>query len=248
MDELTWIAWGAAFWTAVIGFAAWQERVRFAGRFLVGLTAGAALAHFGWAALHLPLVLEQPRALLLPTLGYSVLFVPLGLLLSAPWRATRDHRDTWFTAAFGALPLAFAVARLGCLAGGCCHGVLANVPWAIGEPPRHPTALYDIAGLVGLHLVIRRLPRDSVPSAVLIGFGAIRILVEPWRAAPPLGDPLVHPAVLAAAWIATGALISAAGQRMIGRWNTAVYRRLWPSRTQRSAPFGRKRLARSSEA
>jgi hypothetical protein len=244
MDELTWIAWGAAFWTAVIGFAAWQERVRFAGRFLVGLTAGAALAHFGWAALHLPVVLEQPRALFQPTLGYSVLFVPLGLFLAAPWRARRDHRDTWFVAAFGALPLGFAVARLGCLAGDCCHGVLADVPWAIGEPPRHPTALYDIVGLVGLHLVIRGLPRGSVPSAVLIGFGAIRILVQPWRAAPPLGDPLVHPFVLAAAWIAIGALISPAGQRMVGRLKTAFFRRPSPSRTQSSASLGPQHLAR----
>jgi hypothetical protein len=210
LDEtsLQWMAWFAAFWAAVIGFASWQERVRERRRFLIGLTIGAALAHFGWAALYLPLVAEQPRVLLEPTLGYCVLFLPAGLLIAAPWRARPPLREEWLAAAFGALPLALGIARLGCRAAGCCHGVATDVPWAIaarGGPPQHPTAWYEIAGLVALHLAIRRLPRAAVPGAVMIGFGAIRLAVEPWRAAPPLGAPLVPAAVLAAVWVAAGA-------------------------------------------
>jgi prolipoprotein diacylglyceryltransferase len=233
MDEtsIQILAWIAAFWTAVLGFAAWQERIASGGRFLAGLTLGAVFAHLGWAALHLRLVVEQPWVLLEPTLGYSVLFLPLGLLVAAPWRARPRSREAWLTSAFAALPLAIAVARLGCLVSGCCHGRPTAVPWAVGGygvPARHPTVLYEMGALIALYLVIRQIPRAAVPSAVLVGFGAIRVLVQPWRAAPPLGDPLVSPAALAAMWIVTGALLSPAGLRALGRRMATFDQKRWP--------------------
>ena len=192
--EVLQIAWlFGAFWTAVFLFGRHPE----AGghlRFLAGLVLGAIFAHLGWALLHGPAVQEHPWAILDPTVGYSVLFAPLGMLL-----LTRS------AAAFAALPLAFAVARLGCLAAGCCHGTN-------GEP----TPLVEIAGLVALHFIVRRLPARWVVPAVLAGFGLVRLAVEPWRALPPLGAPLVPAAAIAAAWLGVAlgiGVLRAAGTR-----------------------------------
>lgn len=166
-----------AFWTAVLLYRGDRPM-----RFVAALALGAGLAHGGWALLHLPAVLEHPWALLDVSRGFSVLFFPLGLLLLTPTAS-----------AFATLPLALAVARLGCLAAGCCHGVA-------GEP----TPLVEIGGLALLHLVVRRLPAHSVVPAVLVGIGLVRLATEPWRAAPPLGAPIVPPAVVAALWATAG--------------------------------------------
>ena len=69
-------------------------------RTLLSLYTGAVLAHLGNA-----LVFAPGSA---PFEGASLLFAPLGPLLLAPWRET-----------LAALPLLFAVARLGCLPAGC---------------------------------------------------------------------------------------------------------------------------------
>jgi hypothetical protein len=196
------VAWSAAFWIALAVFAARRERTASARRFAAGLALGALLAHAGWAALHLPLVRAAPRLLADPLAGFTVLALPLGVLAAAPWRAPRAEREGWLAAALGALPLAIAAARLGCVAAGCCHGTASGVPWAIGA--RHPTALYESAAFALLHLAAARTPRAWAPAATLIGFGAIRLAVEPWRAPPPLGPAAVPPATLAAAWIGVG--------------------------------------------
>jgi hypothetical protein len=122
-----------------------------------------------------------------PAEGFCVLFVPLGPLLLAPWGT-----------AFSTLPLAIAVARLGCLAAGCCGG-------ANGEP----TPLYEIAGLVALHTAVWKVPDRWVTPAVLAGLGLVRLAVEPWRAAPPLGEPMVSAATIAALWVALGLFLAA---------------------------------------
>ena len=172
----------AAFWTAVLLFdrrAPAADQVRF----VVGLGLGAVFAHLGWALLHGSAVWDHPWSLLDPTAGYCVLFVPLGMLV-----ATRQ------AAAFACLPLALAVARLGCLVAGCCHG-------ANGEL----TPLAEIAGLVALHTGVRRLPERWVAPAVLAGFGLVRLAVGPWRAPPALGEPAFPAAAIAALWIAVAA-------------------------------------------
>jgi hypothetical protein len=132
-------------------------------------------------------VREHPWAVLDPAEGFCVLFVPLGPLLLAPWGT-----------AFSTLPLAIAVARLGCLAAGCCGG-------ANGEP----TPLYEIAGLVALHTAVWKVPDRWVTPAVLAGLGLVRLAVEPWRAAPPLGEPMVSAATIAALWVALGLFLAA---------------------------------------
>jgi hypothetical protein len=174
-----------AFWTAVFLFHRREPTDR-SVRFVLALGLGALFAHVGWALLHLPLVREHPWAVLDPAKGFCVLFVPLGPLLLAPWGT-----------ALSTLPLAIAVARLGCLAAGCCGG-------ANGEP----TQLYEIAGLVALHTAVWRLPDRWVTPAVLAGLGLVRLAVEPWRAAPPLGEPMVSAATLAALWVALGLFLA----------------------------------------
>lgn len=180
----------AAFWIAVHLYRGCRPR-----RFVASLGLGALLSHLGWATLHWDAVANRPAALADVAAGHCVLFVPLG-----PWLLARD------AASWRALPLALATARLGCLAAGCCGGV--EGPW--GE---HPTALYEALLAVGLHLAVRAAPSVRTAGVFALGFGAARLLVEPLRAAPPLGAPTVPPAALAAGWLALGAWTLAAPTR-----------------------------------
>ena len=174
----------AAFWTAVFLYRG--ERPQ---RFVAGLGLGAVAGHLGWAALHAPEVWVHPWVLLDPAVGFCVLFVPLGLLLC--------ERSA---AAFRTLPPALAVARLGCIAAGCCHGTPTALPWAPGG--LHPTPLYEIVGLLMLHAASRGVSDGWLVPCVLGGLGLVRLVVDPLRAAPALGEPLLPSAWIAGAWVA----------------------------------------------
>jgi len=172
----------AAFWSAVLAYRGARP-----ARFVAGLALGALCAHGGFALLHPDVVRDHPALLIDPTTGWSVLFVPLGLLAL--------ERSA---AAFATLPLALAVARLGCVAAGCCRG-----------PAGEATPLAEVAALLALHLAVRDRSDPWVVVVVLLGFGGLRLALEPWRAPPPLGPPIVPASVVAALWIATGAFIAA---------------------------------------
>lgn len=187
-------AWGLAFATALVvhGAAGGRER----SRFILGLWLSLICAHGAWGLFHLPDAMAEPSRVLQPG-AVSVLLVPLGILLVAPWRE-----------ALAALPLALGVARLGCLPYGCCYEVAWN-------------ALPELAGYGMLHLAARRWPHNTTPI-VLCGFGAIRLLSLPLRRQPAV-EPFVDPAFVAVAWIAAGLLLrhrigSAEGAR---EWLTA---------------------------
>jgi hypothetical protein len=198
------LIWCAAFWTAIALFLHGHrsERRSDALRFLAGLALGAAFAHLGWAALNLATVRDHPGAWFNPAVGYSILFLPVGVLLLAPW-----------SAALRSLPLAIAVARIGCLVSGCCSGIQTSLfPWGF-----HPTPVYEIALFVALHFAVWRLRDDLAIPAVLIGFGLIRLAVEPLRAAAPLGEPLISASWIAALWIALGVGMVAAPGMGLGR-------------------------------
>ena len=189
------LAWCAAFWTALFLYTRRAHPAR-PLRFACALALGAVLAHAGWLLLHLPVLWPALRArpglLLDPSLGFCVLFVPLGPLLL--------ERSA---AAFASLPLALAVARLGCLAAGCCQGLPTALPWAVAG--RHPTALYEIAGWLVLNGAVSRADARFATPLVLGGLGALRLLIEPLRSAPALGAPVVPPAAIAGAWVAIAA-------------------------------------------
>jgi hypothetical protein len=168
-------------------------------RFVAGLVLAAASAHLGWALLHLDQVAAHPGALLNPAVGHSVLFAPLGILAAAPFR--RTARERYLPAALGSLPEAFAVARLGCLACGCCRG-------RGGLLGADATLFFEIAALLALAAWTRRLPAAWVGPATLSGFGAIRLLTEPLRAPLRLAPPMIPPAALAVGWIAIAAAMA----------------------------------------
>jgi hypothetical protein len=198
----------AALWVAVFGYAALGGSARWSPALLLGLALGAALTHGVWVLMRPGVLLAQPAILLDPTRGATILAVPLGLLLTGWTVPAGRARARYLQASLGSLPLALATARLGCLAAACCHGIATSLPWAVRLPgdatPRHPTPLYEIAGCVALFLVMLRLPRRLWPGVVLAGPGLIRLAVSPWRAADPLGDPLLTAPWLAAAWVAVG--------------------------------------------
>jgi hypothetical protein len=170
-------AWSAAFWLA-LGLHARGADARSTPRFALALLAGALLARFGHA-----LLWGDPAHALDPRESASVLFVPLGPLLLAAGPA-----------AFASLPLPLALARLGCLAAGCCRGTA-------GEP----LPLYEAAALGALHVALARGPSAAAPARFALGFGAIRLAQAPWRPAPNAGA-LVTPELVALAWLLLGAL------------------------------------------
>jgi len=217
----------AAFWVALAVHRRREPAGAGALRFLLGLALGGALAHLGWVALYVQRALEEPRWVLAPA-GFSVLFVPLGLLAVAPWGRARGERERFLAAAFASLPLALATARLGCLVAGCCGGIATDLPWGLrlaGDTvARHPTALYDILGLVALDAIARRQRPDRAAPAVLAGIGMLRLAIEPLRAAPPLGPPLLPAAWIASFWVALGAVMVAVLPRPEARAAPAVGR------------------------
>jgi hypothetical protein len=196
-----WTALGGAFWMAVIVYLRRGGRTESGSRFVAGLALAGAFAHLGWAILHLDEVMAHPRVLLNPAVGHSVLFAPLGILALSPGK--RAARERYLAAALGSLPEAFAVARLGCLACGCCQGSSA----VFGADA---TPLCEIAGLLALASWTQRLPTVWVGPVTLSGFGTIRLLTEPFRTPPQLGEPLIAPAVLGIGWIVAGPVMALA--------------------------------------
>jgi hypothetical protein len=200
----------AAFWTAL---ARCRPRAEVAPqRYLVALASGAAATHFGWALLH-PLWIQLHPALLIdPTAGFCTLFLPLGvgIVSRAPelWRA---------------LPHALAVARLGCVIAGCCRG-------SDGEM----TPLIEIAGLAMLHRELHRAAKPWVVPGFLIGFGAIRLGVEPWRTASPIPGSLDLAAWIALGWVVLGAGVAT---QAVARAAPAPASPVIGSRTQNVAPL-----------
>jgi hypothetical protein len=199
-----WTALGGAFWMAIAVYLKRGGEAESGSRFVTGLVLAGASAHLGWALLHQGDVAAHPRALLNPTVGHSVLFAPLGILVLAP--GERALRERYLAAGLGSLPQAFAVARLGCFASGCCHGTRA----VFGADA---ALLCEVAGLLALAGWTRRLPAVWIGPATLWGFGTLRLLTEPFRAPPPLGEPLIAPAALASGWIAVAAAMALAAPR-----------------------------------
>jgi hypothetical protein len=191
-----------AFWIALFSFP------RGGLRMVVALALSAFFARMGWAILHGPALMGTPITGWLFEGGACLLFVPLGPL--AVWRLRRSlvpgaraqHEvagDEWLASACRALCPAMAVARLGCLVAGCCHGEpggLIDVGLPGWAPIRHPTPLYEIAIWLGLLGVLARTPPAVLPAVFLFGFGLARLVTEPLLAA----------SWLAAVWSLGGAL------------------------------------------
>ncbi|HMO65967.1 MAG TPA: prolipoprotein diacylglyceryl transferase, partial [Verrucomicrobiota bacterium] len=128
----------------------------------------------------------------------------------ARWRGLGFARGADYFAV--ALPLGHAIGRLGCQAQGCCAG----------RPP-HPVPLYEAAALLGLVFMLQaglarvedgRWPRGRVFALYLLGYGALRLLLDPLRADSAPGGllGLTWQQLLAAAAMAAGAVLFRPGR------------------------------------
>ncbi len=120
----------------------------------------------------------------------------------------REHavRQRQLAVSLAPLPWALGVARLGCLAAGCCLGAPSDS--SLSDMERHPVALYECGALLALGAAVRRLPPARRAPAVLAAFGGVRLVLEPLRAPPLLGEPLVPVELLAALWVAIGVVLA----------------------------------------
>ncbi|MBW2382576.1 MAG: prolipoprotein diacylglyceryl transferase [Deltaproteobacteria bacterium] len=193
----------AAFWAAVVAWRGTQG----GGRFVVGLAAGAVMARVGWSLLHARSVVMHPEWLLDPLSGHSLLFVPLGPLLLAYCRRAVGRDDAFLAASWRTLPCALATARLGCVAAGCCSGV--PIEWAgLRELElRHPVAAYEIALWLVLAVSLARGSAHRVLCGFPLGFGMVRLLVEPWRAGVVGLEPTLPAWSLGVGWIVFGVVL-----------------------------------------
>lgn len=181
-------AWSGAFWLAL-----WLHGRRDGSRscFALALGFGAGLARAGPA-----LLWGEPARLLDPSQAVSVLFVPLGVLWIRP-----------LSAALGSLPLPLALARLGCLAAGCCRG-----------PAGERVPLYEAGALTLLHVGLARGSRAALPERFALAWGVLRLAESPWRGRIPgvLGArALATPDEVALGWIALGTALGL--HRCVGR-------------------------------
>ena len=188
-----WFFPAAAFWWAVLSFGG-PSKIRF----WMGLALGGVLARLLWAGLHFPLWFEAPWSLIDRTGGFCVLALPLGPFLLAPCRSTSAAARSYRAHAARALIPALALARMGCVWLGCCGGRVEIHGWT------HPVALYEAVFWLGLACVMPRIPDRQAPGLWLFAFGAVRLLLEPLRAAPPLGPPELRVGWIALAWLSMG--------------------------------------------
>ena len=181
-------AWCAAFWLALWLHARHTDSPRERARFALSLGFGALLARAGHS-----LLWGDPARMLEPGESFSLLFMPLGVLALIPRPA-----------AFASLPLALALARLGCLPAGCCRG-------AAGEP----LPLFEAIALALLHLFLARGAPEAAAERFAFAFGGLRLAQTPWRPRGGLEGPaaLATPELVALGWIGLGMLLVAARRR-----------------------------------
>ena len=123
-------------------------------------------------------------------------------------------------AAAPAIPLGYALARIGCFLNGCCHGCPTHLPWGVrfpatpGDPtvltePSHPTQIYaSLMSLAVFGFILLLKPhfhaRGQVFAAYLAIYSLQRYVIEFWRAecsAVPFGPlaPLTQAQVVSVA-------------------------------------------------
>jgi len=170
-------AWCSAFWLAVGLHARRSGEPRERVRFVAALGMGALLARAGHG-----LLWGEPGWMLDSGSAFSILFLPFGVVALAP-----------HAAAFASLPLALALARLGCLPAGCCRGGAGELLPA-----------FEATAWVAAHLVLARSAPERVPERFAFAFGGLRLAQTPWR--PPV-SAVVTPELVAVVWLGVGALL-----------------------------------------
>jgi prolipoprotein diacylglyceryltransferase len=81
----------------------------------------------------------------------------------------------------------------------------------------HPVAGYEVLAWTVLAFALRRVSDAQAPGLFLFAFGALRLFLEPLRAAPPLGEPGLEIGLVASLWMGVGLISVYLDQRLRGR-------------------------------
>jgi phosphatidylglycerol:prolipoprotein diacylglycerol transferase len=124
--------------------------------------------------------------------GLSFHGVMLGSIAATGWVASRSKvpLSSLLDALAPAAALGHVVGRLGCFLNGCCYGALTALPWGVSfsNPkicpdalPRHPTQLYEAAGLLVLFsYLMHTRRRQRYPGELFLiwmaGYAVLRFL------------------------------------------------------------------------
>ena len=141
----------------------------------------------------------------------------MGTLLLA-----RDRQSTLDIVVL-ALPVPMILAKVACLANGCCYGAASSLPWAIAFPEGgtertapagvdlHPTQIYEILVLVIIMVIFVVLDRERWRGTLLGWFvmlyGVGRPLTELFRA-PERLNAVIGPLTLSQAVCLAAALVA----------------------------------------
>ncbi|MCG3125711.1 MAG: Prolipoprotein diacylglyceryl transferase [Phycisphaerae bacterium] len=154
--------------------------------YVLGMVPGAKLLYdlqhgLPSASSYLSLAYYMKGGLWGGPLAYLALALPLVAFARRDWRARLDLIAE-------SLPWAMIVAKLACLANGCCYGTPCDLAWAVSYPPgaeapagipRHPTPVYEILVLVLILLVFAALRRQRGNGMRLAWFTLIYGLGRP---------------------------------------------------------------------
>jgi phosphatidylglycerol:prolipoprotein diacylglycerol transferase len=245
------LAFVVALWVTVrLGSRAGLDKEKIMNLGIYCALAGLLGAKILMIVFDLPFFIAHPGEVFsLSTLQAAGVFQG-GLVLAvlfAYWY-TRHTGMAWLTTADIFAPgiaIGHAIGRLGCLAAGCCWGVVCDRPWAItfknaqattGVPlyqPLHPTQLYEFGCEAAIFAFLYWWSGKAHRPGTIIGLylvisSVLRILVEFFRyheQALPFGLPLSI-----TQWISLGLIVAGAGI-------------LWMTRAPRPSPGAQTRLA-----
>jgi phosphatidylglycerol:prolipoprotein diacylglycerol transferase len=171
-----------------------------------GLVGGLLGARFHQALYHWPAFAADPLHFMTSRSGLVWYGGVLGGVVATLWpirRARVPYASALDTGALG-LAIGLAIGRLGChLSGDGDWGTPTALPWGVAythgtaawpHPPGvavHPTALYEMAALIGIFALLLRLRSRVAPAGALFAIYVLlssttRFLVEIIRTNPPV--------------------------------------------------------------
>jgi phosphatidylglycerol---prolipoprotein diacylglyceryl transferase len=158
---------------------------------LLGLVGGLVGGVVVYDVVQWRAIVADPRLLLRPGLVFYGGFLGGAAAAWAYCRAWGVSLARVADAGAPGLALGHAIGRIGCLLGGCCYGrpVAPDFPLAVqlAGTTRHPTQLYEAAGLVVIAVGTALLPaavirRPGATFLVYLGaYALLRFFVEPFR-------------------------------------------------------------------
>jgi phosphatidylglycerol:prolipoprotein diacylglycerol transferase len=120
------------------------------------------------------------------------------------------------------IPISYAIGRIGCFLGGCCHGGPSKLPWAMsfpyGQYPDyvrvHPSQLYDSVANIFIFLILWRLRERKLQTGTKFGLylicaGLSRFIVEITRLNPKVIIQLTAPQIISILSLVIGMVILA---------------------------------------